>query len=104
MKYLNVLVERSEHLAVPEQVPPWVLPILCFMHGEEKVIVQGEVEVDRPVPRANPEFERLERCYGADTKTGKAFVAEIYGQLPRGAQELAKAISEATTQAEDPVA
>lgn len=104
LKYVNVRVERSEHLSIPDRVPEWVVGILAFIHGEEKVVVESEVVIEvKEVPNAAEEYDRLERCYGADVKTEKSFVSEIYGAPPRGINELAKAIADATVteQAED---
>lgn len=98
MRYVRVLVERDERLKIPKVVAPWVVPILAFIHGEEKVIVtQEDIIIDHEAPDAASEYDRLQRCYGADVKTEKHFVAEIYGQPPRGVKELQRAIDEAAT-------
>jgi hypothetical protein len=101
MRYVNVLVERSEHLSIPVTVPEWEVPILQFVHSAERVVINSTVHRDVEAPRADHEYERLERCYGADVKTERAFVAEIYGQPPIGHKGLEAAIKAASVPDKD---
>lgn len=105
MKYVNVLVERSEHLSVPATVPAWEVPVLQIIHGEERVVIRDEVDRKVDAPNEVHEYERLERCYGADVKTERSFVAEIYGQPPLGFAALKRAIASASVPVgDDPTA
>ncbi len=99
MRFVQVLVERNEHLAIPREVAPWEVPVLQAVHTPEKVKVMGVVNherlKDRPYPDAEMELERLERKYGRDVDTDdKPFVFAVYGQGPLGVAALRKAIEE----------
>ena len=94
MQFVKVLVERSEHLAIPVILGEWEIPILQMIHGAEKVILTGEVvKVDRELPSVDVEFDRLARRYGSDVKTEQPFVAMVYGQPPMGTNGLASAMA-----------
>lgn len=94
MRFVKVLVERSEHLSIPVILGEWEVPILQMIHGVEKVKLSGEfIDLDRELPSAEAEFDRLSNRYGADVKTEQPFVSMVYGQPPMGTNGLAAAIA-----------
>lgn len=93
MRYVDVLIERDERLSIPRQVPSWEIPVLQLVHGEEKIIVKGDINVpQRDYPAASDEFNRLVQRYGEDVATETPYVVMVYGQGPRGTQALEEAI------------
>lgn len=95
MRFVKVVVERSEHLSIPASVPAWEVPILTLIHGKEKVHESGAVvTVNREYPEAEVEFDRLQRRYGQFIKDEVYWVAKVYGEPPLGVRALAQAIAE----------
>lgn len=105
MQMVNVLVKRSEHLAIPRAVGAWEVPILELVHGSDKIEVLDEVtEVDRELPEPLAEFERLERRYGRDEESGRSWVSQAYAGA-RGISDLERAMKESQAAVEaDPLA
>lgn len=106
MRMVNVLVERSEHLAIPRAVGAWEVPVLELVHGTDKVRVLDTVtEVNRELPDPLAEFERLERRYGRDEESGRSWVSQAYAGA-RGINDLERAMqdSQAAVEEADPLA
>lgn len=101
VKYLNVLVDRSETAKIPVSIPAWELPVLRYVNPVD-CAVKGEffTEIDdHDFTDPGREYDRLVGKYVADTDTGKAAVAEVYGVGEMGRAALAKAIEAATESA-----
>lgn len=95
MRYVELRVERNEHLMIARAVPPWEVPVLQLIHGEEKVVVTGEIWVDdRELPDAGAELDRMSTRYGIHAPTETAFAVMVYGQAPKGIETLEAAIEQ----------
>lgn len=104
MRMVKILVVRDERLSIPCVLGAWEIPILQLIHGHEKVEVQDDyVRVSRDPPDAFAEFERLEKRYGEDEKTGDSWVSKAYAGA-RGIADLQAAIDASQDGAEvDPL-
>jgi hypothetical protein len=80
MKYPVVLLNRSETDNIEIAVAPWEVPVLQVVHGSDRVIDTGRTEdVDREVPTAQAEYDRLDAKYKRDAGTGQRYVVAVYG-------------------------
>lgn len=93
MRKLKVHVRINELHTQPLDVPPWEVPLLAVIHGENEIEVQGEMFDDQPVPSAEDEYERLHRRYGAHSETPEQpYVVAVYGAHGAGIRALANEI------------
>lgn len=97
MRYVMVRVERNEHLAIARPVAPWEIPVLELVHGQEKIIVVGDEFIDRELPDAGAEFDRLSARYGEHVPTETAYSVMVFGQAPKGIQAIAEMIEQERT-------
>lgn len=91
MKVEVTLNAMSKHSKV---VPAWEVPVLEAQWGENLVIRDEAIFLDRELPEPSDEFERLSQQYGpkhADTP----FVAAVYGNFGPGVNTLRDEISRA---------
>jgi hypothetical protein len=77
----------------------WEVPVLDLVHGGQIVVVEGgDKIVDRSLPSAQVEYERMEAVYRNHRSEGGApgapVVATVYGEGPRGLKALGEAIQE----------
>lgn len=103
LRYLNVTVHRHELHKQPVTVPAWEVPLLESLYAG--IEVGGEVEVNRPAPDAQTEYERLERKYREyrdenGDHTGESVVGAVYGRFQQGVNALGRAIADATREPE----
>jgi hypothetical protein len=94
-KYARVNINRSETAVHVIDVPPWEVPVLAAVHGDDRVTVIGETPVKKPFPPPEVEFDRLVLKYKADNETGMDYAAAVYGVGQRGIQTLAAEIDKA---------
>lgn len=87
----NVLCHRSAVTVITKQVWPWELPVLEAQFGEGRISVRDDSTIDRELPEAEAEFERLANAYGIGGR-GMTCVEEAYGPGSRGVSALRKAI------------
>lgn len=101
MHYQRVKVVKDPVATVMNRsVPGWEIPVLEFLFGSANIQQQGEYElVEREYPLAFAEFDRLEKAYGSDVKSGVPHVVAVYGSGDRGIRALQAAIDKA--EAED---
>lgn len=95
MRLVEVSITRSEHSTIIEFFGAWEIPVLKAVHGEENVVETGRVkDVDREVPDAKAEFDRLARRYGVDKEdSGQPWASLAYAGA-RGIRDLQLAIDE----------
>jgi hypothetical protein len=100
MHYERVKVVKDPVATVMNRsVPAWEISVLEFLFGSANVQRQGEYElVEREYPLAFAEFDRLEKAYGADTKSGVPHVVAVYGSGDRGIRALQTAIDNAESE------
>lgn len=94
-KYSRVNINRSETAVHVIDVPPWEVPVLAAVHGDDRVTVIGETVVKKPFPAPEVEYDRLAMKYKTNNESGTDFVAEVYGVGQRGIQTLAAEIDKA---------
>lgn len=94
-KYTRIQLNRSETTTMTLDVPPWEVPIVAAVNGEDRVIPIGETPVRRELPNAAVEYDRLAAKYKIDTETGQEYVASVYGVGQRGVEALAREIAKA---------
>lgn len=92
--YTRVSVERSETLKFNVDVAPWEVPVVAAVNGEDRTTVVEDVPVNRELPEAQSEYDRLAAKYKIDTETGQSYVAMVYGVGALGVERLDKAIGE----------
>lgn len=94
-KYTRVNINRSETAVHVIDVPPWEVPVLAAVHGDDRVTILGETPVKKAFPAPEVEYDRLAMKYKANNESGTDFVAEVYGVGQRGIQTLAAEIDKA---------
>lgn len=101
-KYTRVQLNRSETTTMALDVPPWEVPVLAAVNGEDRVQIIGETPVNRMLPDPAAEYDRLVAKYkhGGDSET--PHVASVYGVGQRGVEQLAKEIAKAGRDAKAP--
>lgn len=101
MRYQRVKITRDPHTVYNRSVLPWEIAILEFTFEQGNIQPQEVFETnDTPYPRADIEFQRLEKAYGADPQSGVPYVASVYGQASAGVNHLKRVIAEAKAEAE----
>jgi hypothetical protein len=101
-KYTRVQINRSETTTITKDVAPWEVAVLAAVNGGDRVVEIGETPVNRPLPDAGMEYDRLVTKYKADPNTGLEYVAAAYGAGRRGVEALAKEIEKARVSAQAP--
>lgn len=101
-KYARVQVNRSETTTITKDVAPWEVAILAAVNGDDRIVVIGETPVNRALPDAGMEYDRLVTKYKVDPATGVEYVASVYGVGRRGVEALAKEIEKARLSAQAP--
>src|SRR5262245_8487490 len=88
------MVRRNELNQQRVDIPPHELPVLAYVHGEEACRVIDELIVDRDVPDAAEEYQRLASKYARDkaNESLEPRVSAVYGAGQRGVLALAQAI------------
>jgi hypothetical protein len=92
MKMVNATVRRSALQTQNVTVPPWEIAVLEAVHGSGDVVVHDTVEVEREIPNAAAELERLAKLYGVDVESGISWAEQVYGQHRAGFLALQKEI------------
>lgn len=96
--YKTVRMTRDILMQVERSVPVWEVPVLDRVHAGQIAVLENDVIVDRPLPDARVEFERLEAVYRNHRTEGGApgapVVEAVYGGGPRGLKALGDAIQE----------
>lgn len=96
--YKTVRMTRDILMQVERSVPVWEIPVLDLVHAGQIAVLEKDVIVDRPLPDARVEFERLEAVYRNHRTEGGApgapVVETVYGGGPRGLKALAEAIQD----------
>lgn len=103
--YEKIEINRSETTVTTVEVPPWEVPVLVQVNGDDRCKPVGILPVDRELPEPEGEFHRLATKYGTD-ENGQDHVATIYGVGVRGVQKLAEEIAKAAvepTASDDPM-
>ena len=96
MIYEKVKIVRDSNTAYNRAMPAWEIPVVNFIFDAGNVQPTGVLDrVDRPHPSAEVEYDRLQRRYGEDTKSGVPYVTSIYGPGERGIANLQDAIDAA---------
>lgn len=97
----RVEIRKNEGATLNEAYPDWEIPILQVVHGIDNVKIVGDKLVDRPVPDAHDEFQRLNNRYrrsrDENDNLSTPYVHMVYGQM--GVQKLAEAIEKAVVEA-----
>jgi hypothetical protein len=101
-KYKRVQINRSETTTITKDVAPWEVAILAAVNGGDRIIEIGETPVNRALPDAGQEYDRLVTKYKADPSTGIEYVASVYGVGRRGVESLAVEIKKARVSAQAP--
>jgi hypothetical protein len=101
-KYKRVQINRSETTTITKDVAPWEVAVLAAVNGGDRIIEIGETPVNRALPDAGMEYDRLVTKYKADPNTGIEYVASAYGAGRRGVESLAKEIERARLSAHTP--
>ena len=101
-KYKRIQLVRSETTTFAIDCPPWEVPILAAVNGDDRITVIGETVVRKPLPDPGVEFDRLATKYKHDPETNRDYVAEVYGVGERGVAALAAEIAKAGQQADMP--
>lgn len=101
-KYIRVQLNRSETTTFTLDVPPWEVAVLAAVNGEDRVVPIGETLVNKPLPSAAAEYDRLVSKYKVDTSNGQEYVAQVYGVGSRGIQALQSEIDKAKQAAKAP--
>lgn len=102
MRYVRVKVKRDTNTMYNRSVPEWEIPILEFIFEAGNVEVTDEFEtLDRALPDAAYEFDRLVRAYGSDPQSGVPYAASVYGQERAGVKALAEAMR-GSSEADEP--
>ena len=97
--YSQVQIARSETTTANLTVPPWEVAVLAAVHGGDITSVVGERPVQKELPDATAEYERLANRYGKDEDNGQEYVAMVYGVGARGVQALRAEIAKASRSA-----
>ena len=95
LDYTNVTVNRSEVSVITVAVPPWEVPVLMAVNGEDRCIIGGTIQTRRDTPDAQSEYDRLDLKYGIDMNSGQSFVGLVYGVGQLGVGRLADEIKKA---------
>ena len=101
IRYITVKIMRDVLSTVERTVPEWEVPILDSVNSGQLQLVEGKDRiVDRPLPDARSEHDRLEAAYRgcARSENGTptaSVVAAVYGEGPRGFRALKDAIEAA---------
>jgi len=101
-KYTRVQLNRSETTVITLDVPPWEVPVLAAVNGEDRIQVIGETPVNKMLPDPAAEFDRLVTRYKHGGDSEMPYVAAVYGIGQRGVEQLAKEIAKAGRDAEAP--
>lgn len=95
LKYIQATIRLSEMHTQNISVPAWEFPVVQAVHGNG-VKETGTVTVDRPVPAASDEFQRLANKYRAPAGSPDTpYVAQVYGAFGPGLANLQKEIDRA---------
>lgn len=98
IRFKRVQMTRDILMQVVRTVPIWEVPVLDLVHAGQIAVLENDVIVDRPLPDARGEFERLEAVYRNHRTEGGApgapVVEAVYGGGPRGLKALGDAIQE----------
>lgn len=96
--YARVFLDRSETTKLIVSIPPWEVPVFAAVNGEEACRVLPEkVLVERDLPDADTEYDRLALRYKEDRDSGQPFVALVYGPRSVGVPKLAAEIAKCAT-------
>jgi hypothetical protein len=90
IKHNKVRVRLSELHTKTRAFPPWEIPVLQAVHGDDAVKVVGNVDIDSELPDPALEYERLAERY--PNPTGPTYVAQVYGSQGPGIARLAEAM------------
>lgn len=101
-KYTRVRLHRSETTEMTLDVAPWEVPVLAAVNGADRVTPIGETPVNKKLPDAAAEYDRLAAKYKTDPANGQEFVAQVYGIGARGVAALEKEIAKAKAVAKAP--
>jgi hypothetical protein len=101
-KYTRVQLNRSETTTMTIDLPPWEVPVMAAVNGEDRVVVIGETPVNRALPEPGVEYDRLAAKYKQNTENGQDYVATVYGVGQRGVEALAREINKAAESASAP--
>lgn len=108
IKHHVVDVRRDELLTVQRTVPAWELPLLQAVHGAENVAEVGAMTLERDVPHAGDEYQRLETRYGKskrdDNSDGPPYISLVYGESVGGVRALHGAIQSAAEDSDEAAA
>jgi hypothetical protein len=104
LRYERVKVTRDTNTVHNREVPPWEIPMLEHLFGDEGNVVRtGEFVTPTPgklinqgdYPSAKIELKRLIDAYKGDPKSGIPYAISVYGNGRQGERALQKLIDEA---------
>jgi hypothetical protein len=101
-KYTRVQLNRSETTILAIDVPPWEVPVLAAVNGEDRIQIIGETPVNKMLPDPAAEFDRLVTKYKDNKESGQDYVSIVYGVGQRGVTALANEIKKARDSASAP--
>ena len=101
-KYTRIQINRSETTTITKDVAPWEVAVVAAVNGGDRILEIGETPVNRALPDAAVEYDRLVAKYKSDPNTGIEYVASVYGTGRRGVEALAKEIDKARAAAKAP--
>jgi hypothetical protein len=112
MRYERVKVTRDTNTVHSREVPPWEIPMLEYLFGDEGNVVRtGEFVTPTPgklinldYPEAKTELKRLIDAYKGDPKSGIPYAISVYGNGRQGERALQKLIDDAREADEEAVA
>jgi hypothetical protein len=111
MRYERVKVTRDTNTVHSREVPPWEIPMLEYLFGDEGNVVRtGEFVTPTPgklinldYPEAKTELKRLIDAYKGDPKSGIPYAISVYGNGRQGERALQKLIDDAREADEEAV-
>ncbi len=94
--YVQVLLEKDEHMSTPVWIYPWELPVFAAAHRNNGVQELGKRVFNKKVgPRADTEYDRLANRYKGPEGSDMTYVSAVYGHGSMGLKKLQEAMAEA---------
>lgn len=87
--YVQVLLEKSEHMSQPVWLYPWELPVFAAAHRNNGVTELRRATFNkRFAPNAQTEYDRIANRYKGPEGTDMSYASAVYGHGSEGVKAL----------------
>lgn len=95
MRYVKVFLDRDETTKMDVDMPAWEALVFAAVNGHEHCKPMHYFSVDREMPSAQEEYDRLRAKYRDNSEaSGQSWVSLVYGPGAVGIAKLEKVMAE----------